>query len=173
MNWQLNNIPDFCQDDQPEKFTCISFYTFFTSSLIWGTIGPARMYGTKALYNTSLYGFLVGALAPIPLYILSRWRFPELRHVYTPILFSSGAVWAPFNLSWLIPSLYLGYIFQVYMRKRHFDWWSNYNVSFQYDLLTCFCSVPDIQRVDLWDCHCRRFPLLRIAVSQFECQLVG
>ena len=134
MNWQLDNIPDICHDDQKEKFTCIGTYTLYTSSLIWGTVGPARMYGSKALYNTSLYGFLVGALLPIPLYLLSRWRFPELRHVYTPILLSGGQFWAPYNLSWLIPSLYLGYIFQVYIRRRNFEWWANYNVSLLSDL---------------------------------------
>lgn len=66
MNWQLDNIPDICHDDQKDKFTCTFTYTFFTSSLIWGTIGPQRMYGSKALYNSSLYGFLVGAVLPIP-----------------------------------------------------------------------------------------------------------
>jgi len=128
MNWQIDNIKDFCHPDQPQKFVCIGPYTFFTSSLIWGTIGPKRQYGSKGLYNASLYGFLVGAIAPIPIYLLSRWKFPELRHVYTPVLFSGGILWAPLNLSWLIPSLYLGYIFQVYMKRKHFDWWSNYNV---------------------------------------------
>jgi hypothetical protein len=130
MNWQLDNIPDICHNNQKEKFTCTDTYSFFTSSLIWGTIGPARMYGSKALYNKSLYGFLVGALLPIPLYLLSRWRFPELRHVFTPVLLSGGQSWAPYNLSWLIPSLYLGYIFQVYIRRRNFQWWANCNVRF-------------------------------------------
>ena len=129
MNWQIDNIPDICQDDQKDKFTCIGTYTLFTSSLIWGTIGPERMYGPNALYGPSLYGFLVGAVLPIPFYLLSRWRFPVLRHVYTPILLSGGMWWAPLNLTWIIPSLYLGYIFQVYMRRKHFEWWSNYNVN--------------------------------------------
>ena len=37
-------------------------------------------------------------------------------------------MWSPLNLSWVIPSLYLGYIFQVYIRRKYFEWWSNYNV---------------------------------------------
>lgn len=170
MNWQINNIPDFCHPDQPEKFVCIGSYTFFTSSLIWGTIGPVRQYGPGGLYHNSLYGFLVGAVAPIPIYLLSRWKFPELRHVYTPILFSGGTNWAPFNMSWLIPSLYLGYIFQVYMRRRHFDWWSNYNVPSCISHLTV---VSYIQCSDLRHCNCRHFYLFRLAVSPFQCKLVG
>lgn len=128
MNWQLNNIPDVCQIDQKDKFTCVGTFTFFTSSLIWGTLGPGRLYGFHGLYHTSLYGFLMGAILPIPFYLLSRWRYPQLRHVYTPLLLSGGIFWAPVNLSWLIPSLYVGYVFQVYVKRKHFEWWTNYNV---------------------------------------------
>ena len=130
MNWQLNNISDLCTDNQKDKFTCIDTYTFFTNTLMMGMTGPARLIGPKGLYKESVYGFLIGALIPIPFYILSRWRFPKLRHVYTPILFAGAIQWSPLNLSWVIPSLYIGYIFQVYIRKKYFDWWSNYNVIF-------------------------------------------
>ena len=128
MNWQLDNIPDLCQSDQKQKFICVGVFSFFTSSLIWGTVGPERMYGKYGLYNHSLYAFLVGAIVPIPFYLLSRWRYPQLRHIYTPIILTGGMFWAPTNMSWLIPSLYLGYIFQVYIRRRKFEWWANYNV---------------------------------------------
>lgn len=129
MNWQLDNIENICEDNQKQKFTCNRTYSFYTSSLIWGTIGPEKMYGKESLYHSSLYGFLLGALVPIPIYLLSRWRFPNLRHVYTPILFAGGTGWAPYNLSWVIPSLYIGYIFQVYIRRKYFEWWENFNVS--------------------------------------------
>jgi hypothetical protein len=128
MNWQLSNIPGLCTDGQAQKFTCIDTFSFYTSSLIWGTLGPARMYGMNALYNKALYAFLLGAIVPIPLYILSRWRFPKLRHVYTPLLLIGGRGWAPMNLTWCIPPLYIGYIFQVHIRRKHFAWWSSYNV---------------------------------------------
>jgi len=134
MDWQLDHITDLCKDDQKDKFTCIDTYTFYTNTLMMGMTGPARLIGPKALYKDSLYGFLIGALIPIPFYVLSRWRFPKLRHVYTPIVFAGGIMWSPLNMSWEIPSLYIGYIFQVYMRRKHFDWWSNYNVAF-YDIV--------------------------------------
>lgn len=103
--------------------------------------GPERMYGSKGLYGKAFYGFLAGALIPIPFYLLSRWKFPEMRHIYTPILLSGGMLWAPLNLSWLIPSLYLGYIFQVYVKRKHFDWWANYNVrTFSVTLITLTVS---------------------------------
>ena len=169
MNWQIDNIRDFCHPDQPQKFICIGPYTFFTSSVIWGTIGPKRQYGSNGLYNASLYGFLVGAVAPIPIYLLSRWKFPELRHVYTPVLFSGGSLWAPLNLSWLIPSLYLGYIFQVYMRRKNFDWWSNYNVprspSNPFHCFPNLTAVSHLQFTNLRHCNCRDIYLFCLAIS--------
>jgi hypothetical protein len=128
MNWQLDNIPNICKDDQAQKFVCMHTQTFFSSSMIWGTLGPERMYGKKGLYSPTLYGFLVGALLPIPFYLLARWRYPGLRHVFTPTLLTGGLMWAPMNLSWIIPPLWLGYLFQVYIKKRYFSWWASYNV---------------------------------------------
>lgn len=128
MEWQLNNIPDLCTDNQKDSFTCVNTYTFFTSTLMMGLTGTTRLLGPNAPYSVLLYGFLIGAIIPIPFYVLSRWRYPELRHVYTPILFAGGIQWSPLNLSWEIPALYLGYIFQVHIRRKYFNWWSNYNV---------------------------------------------
>jgi OPT family oligopeptide transporter len=128
MNWQLDNIPDICEPDQKDKFACMGTHTFFTSSIIWGTLGPARMYGTKGIYHPTIYGFLIGALLPIPFYILSRWRYPSLRHVFVPTFLVGGLFWAPLNLTWVTPALYFGYLFNVYIRKRYFGWWGTYNV---------------------------------------------
>ena len=148
-------------------------YTLFTSSLIWGTIGPQRMYGRNALYGASLYGFLVGALLPIPFYLLSRWRFPELRHVYTPILLSGGMWWAPINLSWIIPSLYLGYIFQVYMRRKTFRVVVKLQCEYLISTLLISCLVSYFQRIDMRNSNCSHCYILRITVSRHQRQLVG
>lgn len=42
MNWALGTIPDICADDQPDNYTCPNGRVFFTASVIWGAIGPAR-----------------------------------------------------------------------------------------------------------------------------------
>ena len=128
MNWQLDNIQDICEEFQKQKFKCMNAHTFFTSSIIWGTLGPQRMYGPTGIYRVTLWGFFVGVFLPIPFYILSRWKYPQLRHVYIPSLLVGGLMWAPLNLSWMIPGVYLGYIFQVYIKRRFFNWWSGYNV---------------------------------------------
>ena len=128
MGWQLDNIPNICEDDQKQKFMCMSTQTFFTSSIIWGTLGPARMYGPKGIYHITIYGFLAGAFLPIPIYILTKWRYPALRHVYIPGLLMGGLHWAPGNVGFVLPGLYLGYLFNVYIKRRFFPWWATYNV---------------------------------------------
>lgn len=154
MNWQLEHIPNICQDTQEENFTCVAIYSFYTSSLIWGTIGPAKMYGMHALYNKCLYGFLLGALLPILFFVLGRLRFPRLKYVYTPVLLAGGIGWGPLNLSWLIPPLIVGYIFQVNIRRKNFDWWANCNV-FTHPISSIlffsdlFCAVSYIERIDV------------------------
>ncbi len=130
LNWQLDNIDRVCEEDQKQKFSCMSTHTFFTSSIIWGTLGPARMYSPgKGIYAATLYGFLAGALLPILFYVLVRVGYRRLRHIYSPSLFYGGIKWAPLNMSWMINCLYLGLLFQVYIKRRFFDWWAKYNVS--------------------------------------------
>lgn len=42
MNWALGTIPNVCADDQADNYTCPNGRVFFTASVIWGAIGPAR-----------------------------------------------------------------------------------------------------------------------------------
>jgi OPT family oligopeptide transporter len=48
-NWMFENIVDFCEPTQKDGFVCLSTKTFATSSLIWGSIGPARFFGPGAM----------------------------------------------------------------------------------------------------------------------------
>ena len=133
MNWQIDNIKGICEPDQPQKFSCLaSAHTLFTSSILWGTLGPERMYGSKGIYHATLYGFAAGAFLPIPIYLLSKWRYPRLRHVYTSAYLVGGLFWAPMNLSYIIPALWIGYFSNVFIKKRYLEWWGSFNVGFPF-----------------------------------------
>ncbi|KAJ0783340.1 putative oligopeptide transporter, OPT superfamily [Helianthus annuus] len=63
---------------------------FYNASIIWGVVGPQRMFGNLGLYSKINYFFLLGILAPLPVWFLSR-RFPErkwIRLINIPILIS-------------------------------------------------------------------------------------
>jgi hypothetical protein len=61
------------------------------ASIIWGIIGPLRMFGRLGLYAKMNYSFLSGTLAPVPFWELAR-TFPSsvwtlwLRLVNMPVL---------------------------------------------------------------------------------------
>lgn len=49
--WMLGNVDGICTDDQPNGFTCPNGETVYSSSIIWGLIGPARLYSVGKIYS--------------------------------------------------------------------------------------------------------------------------
>jgi OPT family small oligopeptide transporter len=126
--WMFANVIDYCSADQPNGFICPDTFTFATSSLIWGGIGPQRTFGPGAMYSSILWFFLIGAVTPIPLYFLSR-RYPLAfwRYVNMPIFFAGTSFIPPASginyTMWAI----VGFFFNFFMRRNHFRWWMRYN----------------------------------------------
>ena len=48
-HWAMNNIPDICSPHQKDSFTCPYINLFNTGSIIWGGIGPRRIFSPGAL----------------------------------------------------------------------------------------------------------------------------
>ena len=46
--WQFAHIPDFCTASQKNGFICLDVDTFSTASIIWGGIGPKRLFSPGA-----------------------------------------------------------------------------------------------------------------------------
>ncbi|KAI9593425.1 oligopeptide transporter 4-like protein [Syncephalis fuscata] len=120
--------PSLCSKEMV-GWTCESPRVFYAASVIWGVIGPKRLFETPDNgYATLLWAFLIGALMPLPFWLLAR-RFPRSwwNYVHTPIILSATAMMPParpamYN-SWIIAAFVFQYI--IY-RYRHV-WWSRYN----------------------------------------------
>ncbi|KAI0963130.1 hypothetical protein AcW1_000298 [Taiwanofungus camphoratus] len=126
--WQFANIEDFCLPDQKDHFTCPDISTFSTASIIWGGIGPQRLFSPGKLYNPILWFFLIGAVLPIPFYILAcRYPHSLWRYVNMPVFFAGLGQLPPATginySSWAM----VGCFFQWFMRRFHFRWWMRYN----------------------------------------------
>ncbi|KAF5366690.1 hypothetical protein D9757_013582 [Collybiopsis confluens] len=127
-NWMFTNIEDYCSPNQKDGFICPNTNTFATSSLIWGGVGPARMFNIGRPYNPLVYFYLIGAILPIPFYLLARlfprsfWRFINI-----PIFFGGVGAIPPASginfTSWAA----VGFIFNYYIRRFHLRWWMRYN----------------------------------------------
>ncbi|OBZ80073.1 Glutathione transporter 1 [Grifola frondosa] len=126
--WMFAHVEDFCQPDQKDGFVCLDTTTFATSSIIWGGIGPRRLFSPGAMYNPILWFFLLGAILPIPFYFLAR-RYPlsYFRYVNFPVFFAGLGSMPPATginySSWAM----VGAFFQWFMRRFHFRWWMRYN----------------------------------------------
>ena len=54
------------------QWTCPSAAVFFSASIIWGLVGPKRLFGPDGQYNALNWGFLIGAVAPLPFWALYK-----------------------------------------------------------------------------------------------------
>ncbi|EFW21593.1 hypothetical protein D8B26_001765 [Coccidioides posadasii str. Silveira] len=150
--WGLGNIEGVCERDQPNRFICPGGRVFFASSVLWGLIGPARIFSGKAMYAGLQYFWVAGALAPIFFYILAR-MFPrsKVRFVNTPILFGGTLMLPPATplnyLAWGI----VGFGFQKYIRYRFTGWWMrfNYITSAALDTGLAICTIVIITTLQL------------------------
>ncbi|KAJ7727926.1 OPT oligopeptide transporter protein-domain-containing protein [Mycena metata] len=127
-SWMLDNVPGICTADAPDNFVCPSTNVFADAALIWGGIGPQRLFGRDGLYNQLLWGFPVGLIAPIPFYVLAR-RFPRSnwRYVNIPV-FCGGVAAIPAASAYNYAAWGLtGFIFNYHIRRAHFRWWMRYN----------------------------------------------
>ncbi|KAI0393088.1 OPT oligopeptide transporter protein-domain-containing protein [Xylariaceae sp. FL0594] len=128
LNLALANIDGICDVTQPHHFTCPGGRVFFSASVIWGLIGPSRVFSPGQIYSGLLVFFLVGAATPVIIYLAAK-RYPHspAKFLMAPLIFGgAGAIppATPLNyLSWGI----VGYLFQVVVKKRHFRWWSRLN----------------------------------------------
>ncbi|KAK9478474.1 OPT oligopeptide transporter protein-domain-containing protein [Lipomyces japonicus] len=125
VNWQIDNIDNLCDPRQSQRFTCPGPRTYYSASVTWGVIGPKRMF--QGLYPTLQWCFLIGAVTTIPFIILRKYFPTKMRYV-NPILIVGGmSSWAPYNLSYQTPALYLSVMFMYYVKSRYLAWWEKYN----------------------------------------------
>ncbi|KAG6837863.1 hypothetical protein H0H93_013016 [Arthromyces matolae] len=127
-DWLLSNIDGICTREQVNGFVCPSSSTFATSSLVFGGIGPKRIFSPGAPYAPIMWFFALGGLLPIPFYLLAR-RYPLSfwRFINIPAAFSGLGAMPPANginyASWAI----VGFVFNFVIRRYRFRWWVRYN----------------------------------------------
>ena len=126
LNYQMTRISDVCLPSQKDHFTCPGNNTFFTASVLWGTLGPMKMFGPGAIYNGLLWCFPIGAILPIPFYFL-RKKFRLFAYFHVPIFLVGGLIWAPYNMSNVWSAVPVAFVFNYYIRRRFLGWWSKYN----------------------------------------------
>lgn len=146
LNYALANIEGVCTKEQEQHFTCPGAKVFYSASVIWGLLGPQRIFSPGQVYSILLIMFPIGAALPVVFWLLAKkcpkWGF---KYAMAPIILGGGGSIPPATpLNYLSrpPLLYLnfllsltvitawgivGFIFQKVIRGRYFRWWSRLN----------------------------------------------
>ncbi|KAK4489972.1 hypothetical protein RD792_000626 [Penstemon davidsonii] len=128
----LTSIENICQDQllpPSSPWTCPGDRVFYDASVLWGLVGPKRIFGSLGKYSALNWCFLGGAVAPILVWILHK-MFPSkkwIKLINFPVLLGATAAMPPattlnFN-SWIL----VGTVFNYFVFKYRKNWWQRYN----------------------------------------------
>ncbi|TDZ61818.1 Glutathione transporter 1 [Colletotrichum trifolii] len=126
--WMLGHVDGICTEDQPNGFSCPNGRTVFSSSVIWGLVGPARLYSVGAIYSGLLHFFWIGLiLPPITYFIWKKTKSDLVRKINWPLIFVGTYNVPPATginySSWYIVNL----VFNKIIYRRFYAWWTKYN----------------------------------------------
>lgn len=127
--WMLGHIPKICDSDQPNGYTCPQGRVNFTSSIIWGAIGPARLYSPGKMYSGLLHLFWIGALLPVITFLLKK-KFPKnnfLKSIHWPLFFAGTGNLPPATGINYTTAFVVSYVFNKIIKERKPRWWAKYN----------------------------------------------
>ncbi|KAI1452673.1 OPT-domain-containing protein [Annulohypoxylon moriforme] len=128
LNFQINQIPNVCTVNAPNRFTCPGINTFFTASVLWGTVGPIKVFGRGGMYTWLLAGFPIGFVVPILVYYMNKkFKKTWMRQIHPVAIFYGSLSLAPYNLSYIWPAVPIAWFSWVYLKQRYIGFWSKYN----------------------------------------------
>ncbi|PNY27491.1 Sexual differentiation process protein isp4 [Tolypocladium capitatum] len=148
MKFQMD-VKDVCTKAAPMRFYCPGPNTFFTASVLWGTIGPLKVFGKDGQYKWLLLGFPAGILLVAGFWGL-RKMWPNsraLRQVHVVAAVTGALDWAPYStyttlgsplpkfmlltrrpgFAYMWPNVPVAWLSWIYIRGRYLSFWSKYN----------------------------------------------
>ncbi|KAI9177431.1 hypothetical protein LWI28_015163 [Acer negundo] len=130
--WLLTSIDNICQDNllPPDSpWTCPGDRVFFDASVIWGLVGPKRIFGSLGNYMAMNWFFLGGAIGPVIVWIFHK-LFPTqswIPLINLPVLLGATAMMPAATAvnynSWII----VGTFFNFFIFRYKKQWWQRYN----------------------------------------------
>lgn len=129
--WLLNTVDNICQPNiSPNSpWTCPNSHVFFDASVIWGLVGPRRIFGTLGNYSALNWFFLGGLLGPFAVWLLHK-AFPNqswIPLINLPVLLGATGYMPPATTlnytSWIL----VGTVFNFFIFRYRKKWWQRYN----------------------------------------------
>ncbi|KAI0497011.1 hypothetical protein KFK09_023339 [Dendrobium nobile] len=127
----LDTVEHICDPSKlppGSPWTCPGSDVFYNASIIWGLVGPMRMFGKLGHYSALNFFFLLGLLLPIPFWLLAK-AFPQnkwFKYIHIPLLISGGSGVPPVHSVNYTMWGAVGIFFNHYIYKRHKEWWARH-----------------------------------------------
>ncbi|KAG6532601.1 oligopeptide transporter 4-like [Zingiber officinale] len=130
--WLLGSIEHICEphnlpDNSP--WTCPSDRVFFDASVIWGLVGPRRIFGPQGNYGSLNWFFLGGAVGPFIVWLLHK-AFPSqswIPLVNLPVLLGATGMMPPATSLNFSAWITVGTVFNFFVFRYRKKWWERYN----------------------------------------------
>ncbi|GMN59110.1 hypothetical protein TIFTF001_028196 [Ficus carica] len=130
--WLLSTVPNICDTSllpEGSPWTCPGDDVFYNASIIWGVVGPGRMFTKAGIYPEMNWFFVIGLLAPVPFWYLSR-KFPDkkwIKYINMPIFFAATGSMPPARSVNYITWGAVGIYFNFYVYNKYKGWWAKHN----------------------------------------------
>lgn len=144
----MEAVPNLCDRSKLPKdspWKCPMDTVFFDASVIWGLVGPRRIFGNLGEYGMINWFFAGGAIAPVLVWLAHK-AFPSrkwIRLIHMPVLLGSTSMMPPASAvnftSWITLGFLSGFVFFRY----HPNLWKRYNyiLSGGLDAGTAFMTI--------------------------------
>ncbi|KAH9606349.1 hypothetical protein KSS87_023339 [Heliosperma pusillum] len=130
--WLLESIHNICDDSllpPNSPWTCPGDRVFFDASVIWGLVGPKRIFGNLGTYKAMNWFFVGGAVGPLLVWFAHK-AFPKnswIPLINIPVLLGATASMPPATTinynAWIV----VGTIFNLFVFRYRKQWWQRYN----------------------------------------------
>ncbi|EPS60258.1 hypothetical protein M569_14546, partial [Genlisea aurea] len=127
--WLMETIPGICDKAASDVWTCPGDHVFYDASVIWGLIGPRKIFGDEGTYAAVNWFFLLGAVAPVLVWLGTK-AFPDrewIRLINMPVLIGATGSMPPATAvnytTWIAVGFVSGYV--VYNYRP--DLWERHN----------------------------------------------
>lgn len=147
--WMRGHIDNICTPNQVDGFTCANGRTIFNASIIWGAVGPAKLFSPGKRYNAFMWFFLIGFFAPFFTFLLKR-KFPKLwlSKLNAPVFFTGPGSIPPSTVYNYSLFFIVCYGFNHYIRK----WFRAFHVKYTYVLSAAIDSGVSFSAVIIFLC---------------------
>ncbi|GKV37392.1 hypothetical protein SLEP1_g45426 [Rubroshorea leprosula] len=127
----LSNVENMCNPSllpEGSPWTCPNDDVFYNASIIWGVIGPLRMFTKYGIYLELNWFFLIGALSPFPVWWLSR-KYPEkkwINLIHMPLIMAGASGLPSAKAVHYMMWASVGIFFNWYIYNKYKGWWARH-----------------------------------------------